>query len=346
MCEPQLTTLLDVLTRRAILVQPHDPQVFDGDFIGELAREAAERGAPVMQGDVAVLPLYGVIFPRANMVTAMSGGTSAEQFARHYAALMEDPDVKAVVLDVDSPGGSVAGTPEAADVMFGLRGRKPVVAQVNHLMASGAYYLASQCDEIVISPSGEAGSIGVVMVHERIGRALEELGIDVTFIHAARFKVEGNEIDELGPETVDYLQAIVDSCYGDFVKAVARGRGVSPDTVRKSYGEGRMMLARDAVAAGLADRVATLDQTVTRLRSAQGRAAGSRRRGELQGNAGIQINPSGLEPEALTAAVIEAMKNIERRGALAPLELEEDTERIVEPEGLEALAAGVLEGTV
>lgn len=332
MCEPQLSTLAAVVVRRVVMDDPTDPDWGPG------LPDAAERGrgAPEMHGDVAVLPLYGTIFPRANLVTQMSGGTSAEEFARRYQALMEDNDVKAVVLDVDSPGGSVAGVPEAAEVMFRLRGRKPVVAQVNHLMASAAYYLASQVDEIVCSPSGQVGSVGVVMVHEAIGRQLEEQGVDTTFIFAGRFKVEGNEVDPLGDEARAYFQSQVDDYYGGFVRAVARGRGASPATVRADYGQGRMMLAAPAQEAGLVDRVATLDQTIARLRSAQGRSAANRRRanGETQ-VAGIDMGLfAGIDEDDARRIAAEVVE----RGVIHPIG------PVVSEHGdMEALAASVLE---
>jgi ClpP class serine protease len=124
-------------------------------------------------GKVAVLPMFGTISQRPSLMTKYSGGTSAEQFAGAHAALLDDGSVRSIVWEVDSPGGSVAGVPEAAARLVGMRGQKKTVAVSNALMASAAYWLGSAADEIVAAPSSLTGSIGVVAVHEDYSRANE-----------------------------------------------------------------------------------------------------------------------------------------------------------------------------
>ena len=216
-------------------------------------------------GSVAVLPLFGTIFPRANMMTDMSGATSAERFGKEFAALVRDPDVGAIVLDVDSPGGQVDGIEELSKQIFDARGQKPVVAVADHLMASAAYWIGTAADEVVISPSGEVGSIGVFAVHEDVSKALDQEGIKVSLISQGKFKIEGNPFEPLSEEARGAIHTRVRDYYDAFVDAIARNRAVKSDDVRNGFGEGRVVGARQAVALGMADRIGTLEETVDQL---------------------------------------------------------------------------------
>jgi signal peptide peptidase SppA len=169
------------------------------------------------------------------------------------------------VLHVDSPGGSVAGLPEAADAIRHARGAKPIVAQVDTLAASAAYWLAAQADEIVVTPSSEVGSIGVFTAHFDFSKMLDTVGLKVTWIFAGRYKVEGNPAEPLQEDARVHLQSHVDHYYGMFVSAVAKGRGVGVEQVRKAWGEGRTVTAQDAVDRGMADSVGTLEETIRRV---------------------------------------------------------------------------------
>lgn len=214
---------------------------------------------------VAILPLFGSIFPRANLMTEMSGATSAERFGAQFDALVNDPDVGAIILDVNSPGGQVNGVAEAANRIFEARGKKPVVAVANHLMASAAYWIGSAADEIVVTPSADIGSIGVFSVHQDVSKALENDGVKVSIIKEGKYKTEGNPYEPLADEARAAIQERVKESYDAFVEAVARHRGVAPDDVRNGYGEGRVVGSQRAIRLGMADRIETLDQTVNRL---------------------------------------------------------------------------------
>lgn len=225
----------------------------------------ASRPADRRVQNVAVLPLFGSIFPRANLMTDVSGATSAERFGKQFSDLVNDASVGAIVLDVNSPGGQINGVPELATQIFEARGKKPIVAVANHEAASAAYWIASAADELVVAPSGEVGSIGVFSVHQNISAALEKDGVSMTMIKAGKYKAELNPYGPLNDEAVAHLQSRVDDAYNWFVEAVARNRGVKTATVRDGFGEGRMVPAAQAVSLGMADRVATLDETVSRL---------------------------------------------------------------------------------
>ncbi len=214
---------------------------------------------------VAVLPLFGMIFPRANMMTDISGGTSAERFGAAFAQLIKDPGVGAIVLDVNSPGGEAGGILEVADQIYNARGQKPIVAVANHMMASAAYWIGSAADEIVVTPSGDVGSIGVFAAHEDRSGALEQDGLKLTLISAGKYKTTGNPYEPLTEDARAIIQQRVDEVYDAFVGAVARHRGVNPTAVRNGFGEGRVVSANEAMKLGMADRIGTLDETIDRL---------------------------------------------------------------------------------
>lgn len=213
-------------------------------------------------GSVAVLPVLGVLSQRGGITEASEPLASTAQLGQALRQLVADPSVGAIVLDVDSPGGSVFGVQELGDEIFKARGQKPVTAVANSLAASAAYWIASAADELVVTPGGEVGSIGVFAAHQDISAALEMAGVKVNLISAGRYKTEGNPYEPLDEEARGAIQARVNDFYGAFTAAVARNRGVRVADVRGGFGEGRVVGAKEAVALGMADRVATLDSVI------------------------------------------------------------------------------------
>jgi len=214
---------------------------------------------------VAVMRVFGTIAPRTNMLTNMSGGTTAEALGKQFTDLVNDPQVSAIVLDVNSPGGQVGGIEELSKKIFDARGTKPIVAVANHLMASAAYWIGTAADEIVVTPSGEVGSIGVFAAHQDISAQLEKEGIKVSLIKAGKYKAEANPYEPLSDEARSAIQENVSDIYGSFVDAVARNRGVKPAAVRTGFGEGRVVSAKQAIELGMADRIGTLDEVINQL---------------------------------------------------------------------------------
>lgn len=225
-----------------------------------------QRPEPKVEGSIAVIPLYGVMAQRMNALTAISGGTSTELFGKALREYVEDPEIASILIDVDSPGGSVFGVGELASDIRALRGRKPIYAIANSLAASAAYYVASQADQLFITPSGLVGSIGVLMAHTDMSKAEEMGGYKTTLVSAGKYKTENSPYGPLTEEGRAEMQSKVDKYYAQFVAAVAAGRRTTPRDVRDNYGGGRVLTAEDAVAAGMADRVATRDQVISILR--------------------------------------------------------------------------------
>lgn len=224
-----------------------------------------------LEGAVAVIPVYGMLAHRANLLTAMSGGMSTEMLGRTFQAAVADPSISAIVLDVDSPGGSVFGIQELADQMHAARGEKPVVAVANAMAASAAYWIASQADQLLVTPSGLVGSIGVLAAHVDRSKQAEMLGARTTLISAGRYKTEGHDQAPLDDPARAAMQRRVDQYYDAFIRAVARGRGVSRRAVLEGYGEGRVMTARDAKTEGMVDGISTLDDAIQALASGKRR---------------------------------------------------------------------------
>jgi signal peptide peptidase SppA len=221
-------------------------------------------GADVeVQGSVAVIPLSGMITPRASFLSMLfGGGGGLEGFRCAFREALNDSSVKKIVFDIDSPGGLVSLVPETAAEVLAARGAKPIVACVNTLAASAAYWIASAADQVVCTPSGMAGSIGVYKVHVDRSARNEAMGMVPTYIKAGKFKTEGNPDEPLGSDAKAHFQQNVDDLYSLFVEGVAKGRGVSPQAVANGYGEGRVLLAQRALEAGLIDDIGTLADVV------------------------------------------------------------------------------------
>lgn len=241
------------------------------------APEAAARKLSAVQGGIAQIKVFGLLSQRGDW-----WGSSTDEIGRELDRLMADESVGAIVLDVDSPGGVVYGTPELAAKIRAARGQgKPIVAVANSLAASAAYWIASAADQVIASPGSELGSIGVYLMHVDWSAALEQAGIKVSMIFAAPYKVEGQPFAPLTDEARAACQRDVDDYYELFLAGVAEGRRVTKAVVRKEFGQGRTMPAERAAAAGMADRIAPLDQVLAELAgTAAARSGSSRRRAE------------------------------------------------------------------
>jgi signal peptide peptidase SppA len=265
---PNFSQALRVLLSRPLAIAPEylDPlmarmQAGDLDIEAAAARPSTVRTA----GGIAVIPIIGPIQQRADMWSAYGFTVSVEDLQRALRAALADDSVGSIVFDIDSPGGDVSGIDEFAAEIFAARGRgKPMTAVANAWTASAAYYLASQADEIVVTPSGMVGSIGVITAHTDFSRMYDEAGITVTVLRTPAHKAEGGPYEPLSQDAQDYIQGQLDTYYGMFVAAVARGRGVSAATVRNDFGAGRMVMAEEAVKLGMADRVGTIDSVLGR----------------------------------------------------------------------------------
>lgn len=244
-------------------------------------------------GSIAVLPLYGVITQRGNMVDDVSGPGSAstQRFTQAFRDAMADQTVGQILIDIDSPGGSVYGVAELAAEIIAARAQKPVVAIANSLAASAAYWIGCAAGELYVTPGGEVGSIGVWQAHEDWSAAMAESGVKTTLISAGKFKVEGNPYQPLDEEAQNFMQSRVDDYYAAFTKAVAKGRGVDIDQVRNGMGQGRVLGADAALSENMVDGIMTFDDVIKKMqrnakttqRAGASRLAAARRELEIMG---------------------------------------------------------------
>lgn len=214
-------------------------------------------------GVIGVINISGVIAPAAYL--GWSGGTAIEDVRATFHRMLGDARIKAVVLNVDSPGGVVYGTQELASEIAAARGAKPIVAFTPGMMASAAYWLGSAADTVVAAPSAEVGSIGVRLMHVDISRALQNFGVGVSMIKAGKYKVEGSPFAPLSDEARAALQGRVDEYYDAFVAGVAANRDDTPAKVRAGYGEGRVLSANKALGANLIDQIGTFESVLAGL---------------------------------------------------------------------------------
>lgn len=253
------------------------PPSYDARVSNRQADEVSRQ-----EGNVAVIPVVGAMMQRSSPDELSETGMKLDRFQMQFRQALADDEVKAIVLDVDSPGGSVFGVAEVAQEIYEAREQKPIVAVANSLAASAAYWIASAAQDLVVTPGGQVGSIGVYTIHEDISQFLEAEGVRATIISAGKYKTEANALEPLGDEARQALQDKVDAYYGMFVEAVARNRNVSAKRVREGFGEGRVVMAESAVAEGMADRVGTLEDALARfgveVRPQRRTSGGSRRR--------------------------------------------------------------------
>lgn len=225
----------------------------------------APRAIRAVKGKIAILPAYGPLDQRMSEALEKSGGTSIEFLSRAFDRLMNDSSVGAVVFDWDCPGGGVAGTQEFADRVYNARGTKPTYSICNSLMASAAYWIGTAADMVICTPGGLVGSVGVYTMHLDRSEQTKQEGVAVTMIQAGRFKTELAPFGPLSEDAKSYLQKGVDSTYTAFTEALKRNRGVSIETVRKDFGEGRVLDADDALRAKMIDRILSMEQLLQKL---------------------------------------------------------------------------------
>ncbi len=260
MHEEKLTGMVDLLAALA-----------SGAQLREDISQNIHRSAPRNTGAVAVFPVHGFIQQRPDFFTRIFGGFVIEEFLPAFRAAVSDPDITSIVLDIDSPGGSVFGLDELSKEIFAARSEKKIVAVANPFAASAAVYIGASATEFIVAPSGQAGSIGTIIVHVEMSKALDEAGIQVNMIRSPEAKAAVNSFESLSDEERKHLQAQVDEYYAQFTAAVARGRGVTAAAVKGGFGLGRMMNAKDAVASGLCDRADTLERVLAKLSGRSGR---------------------------------------------------------------------------
>lgn len=257
---------------------------------------AAAHMIPVGEGKVvAVVPVKGICLYEFDFPGYAVG---MRQLASTVKTLAADENVSTILLDINSPGGTVTGVPEAADAIYAARqSGKTVHALINPMCASAAYYLASQASTITMTPSGDVGSIGTFIMHMDVSGMMDQIGWKPTFIVAETSpnKVKGNSFEPLSDDAKSMFQQIVDEANAEFLSTVARGRGLSVETVQQTFGQGDLLKAGEALQVGMIDGIGAVDATMLKLGIAN-TDAGQRARFEEPGEE-IQAEDLAEAPE-------------------------------------------------
>jgi len=224
----------------------------------------AEKGERLRtRDDVAIIDIAGPLFKRANIFQAISGASSYAIMARDLQTALDDPAVRGIILNIDSPGGTVNGTDELATAVYNARGQKQIIAYVSGQAASAAYWIASAADKIVLSDASIVGSIGIVAAIEDRKVADERRGVrTVEFVSS---KAPGKRPDYDTDEGRAQIQRHVDDLEKVFIATVARNRGVDEDTVASDFGAGGVEVGANAVAKGMADAIGTFETVFAEL---------------------------------------------------------------------------------
>jgi signal peptide peptidase SppA len=237
------------------------------------------RGYAVTDAGIAVVPVLGPLVARGDWLTELFGASVYGELGDAVEAALADPSVRGVVMEIDSPGGEVAGMFDLVDRLGALRqsAGKPLWAVASESATSAAYAIASAAERIYVTRTGEVGSIGVVAAHVDQSGADAKAGLAWTFIHAGARKLDGNPHEPLSDPARAAIQADVDALYGELVDLVARNRNLTPEAVRAT--EAAIYRGRAGVALGVADRIGTVETALADM--AANLAAPASRRGAI-----------------------------------------------------------------
>jgi signal peptide peptidase SppA len=250
-----MSTILEIVERSAVDIDA---------VVARIGKPLENTGNRVeMHGNVAVLGIEGPLFRYANILTEVSGATSIENLSRDFKSALDNPAVAQIVLNVNSPGGQVDGINEFADQIRAGAAKKPVMAYVDGLAASGGYWLASAASRIVANESGFLGSIGVVVSVTDNRDAQERQGVKRYEIVSSQSPLKRTDIRT--DEGRAQLSAIADSLASLFIGRVAQFRGTTADDVMTNFGRGAIVPARSSIAAGMADEIGSFEPLLSGL---------------------------------------------------------------------------------
>lgn len=291
-----------------------NPIAAEEAFLARRAELVAAYGLPAGQqtkpfafsNGVAVIPVHGTLI---NRFSYSWGSVTGYNFIRQQTAMAgADPEVKAIVYDVNSYGGEAAGCFECSNDIKPLANGKPTFAFVDSNAYSGGYAIAAGTDKIILTPSGGVGSIGVVAAHFSFEKFLDDAGVKVTFIFAGKHKVDGNPYEDLSDEVKADIQKSINVSYDAFVAHVVKGRKMDEKAVRGT--EARIFRAEEAKSLGLIDAIATPQSAMLALMgelSGSNPQSRSKKEDEMSDAAKTGAESKGA-PEDMTAVRNEAIK--------------------------------------
>lgn len=251
----------------------------DGKRAELSALDSMSSGSKPSGTMLAVVPLMGPVTPQGSW-----RGTSLNEFTRTIRMLDANSAVSTILVHITSPGGTVVGTPEAADAVREVRaaGNTRIIAIADGMMASAATWIGTAAEKVFVTPSGEAGSIGVISMYTDWSKAYEEAGIKVDVMRTPALKARFTGVEPLTDEMRQTMQLGLEKAYDRFKKSMATNRNIRADQVEAKFGGGEMMDAEEAKEAGLVDGIATFDATVQWLTTPNKRSAPRSQRASLE----------------------------------------------------------------
>jgi capsid assembly protease len=224
--------------------------------------DAGKKQLKDVPKNISVIPVFGSLVNRTHGLDAMSGLTTYDSIRNDFRAAL-DSDSDAILLDIDSPGGSASGVLDLSDEIYAARGGKPIYAVANENAFSAAYAIASAADTIFLSRTGHVGSIGVIAVHRDQSAANEKEGVKYTSIYKGDRKTDLSPHQPLSDEGKAMLEDEVSDHYDLFVKTVARNRGIPEAQVKAT--QAGMFMGEKAVLKDLADEVLAFSDVPSRI---------------------------------------------------------------------------------
>lgn len=304
-------------------------------IVGSLSAYDPTRGyrAYDVQNGVAVIPVDGTLVHKNAALNPVSGMQGYDGIEAKLAGAMADPEVRGIMLDINSPGGEVSGVKDLATKISAST--KPVWAHANELAASAAYWLACAADQLIVTETAEVGSVGVLVAHADHSEQMKDDGVKVTLIHSGANKVDGNPYEPLPDGVRDQWQAQIDDLRGMFASAVAAGRGMDVQAVLDT--EARLYRGAAAVSAGLADAVMPFSDALTEFSITLSGKGGTSNRSVLMSTQGARADVPGQDVVLATEAMrlaeearaegITAGANAERARIASILQHAEATDR-------------------
>lgn len=241
------------------------------DFLRSLYKESLStksektldnnRSISIRDG-TAIIPIHGVVTARSDFFSFLSGGTSLADLSKNLQTALDDDQVNSILLDIDSPGGVAIGPLEMAEMIFNARSKKPIWSYVGRNGSSAAYWLASAAEKIVVHPSALLGSIGVVTTIPVQEESDSEgyKNIEIVSSNAALKRP-----DPRTKEGMAEIKRELDDIESQFINSIARYRNITPEVIKRDFGQGGVLIGENAVSQNMADSLGTYEDTLSKL---------------------------------------------------------------------------------
>lgn len=266
--------------RHKAMAETYNAMTTEVGFMGHMAAYDGQEPKPyAMRDNVAIIEFAGPIVARDSFFSWLMGGVVLPALADQVRAADIDPDVSGIVLNINSPGGPPAGLAEFSNMLRAVS--TPIAGFCDGMVASGALWIASALDGLVVSKTASVGSIGVIAVLEDITEAAAKQGIKFTVLRAGKYKALGIRYEVLTGESENVLQAELDALYSVFIDEVAGNMGKTPEQILE-VAEGQIFIGEQAVEAGLADKTGFLEDAIAMALNDNERIGGSKMANEIK----------------------------------------------------------------